>query len=64
MISFRIRRYGKFDWVSVDLSSNEEDEDAEDLAQQLAHSVLQTFEYADDLHIQQMNDEGEWEDVE
>lgn len=60
---YRCRQYGKVDWTQImvnDPSYEEEDsESVEAEVTQIIGSALDTSA----LHVQKMNDDGEWEDL-
>lgn len=61
MILYRVREYGKADWTRVAIGGADEDEDS--LAPTIA-SVLGSALSTSSLHVQQLNEDGEWEDLE
>ena len=60
MIAFRVRQYGSSAWTKVTVASDDEEGDLESELAQSIRSVLR----CDDLHTQELSDEGDWEDVE
>ena len=59
MTSFRIRTFGSADWVQLDISGD--DEELEEEIIELLAGELTDLEGP--YHIQQLNEDGEWEDV-
>lgn len=59
MNSFRIREFGSADWVQIDISGDDEDIEVEVI--ELLAGELTALEGP--YHIQQLNEEGEWEDM-
>lgn len=63
MSLFRVRRYGSADWLQVIIQPDPESEENEDLEQEIARAITPVLN-ADDLHVQQLNAFGNWEDLE
>lgn len=59
MILFRARAWGSGEWTRISIGG-EEDGDVERTIASIIGSALSTSS----LHTQQMNDEGNWEDLE
>ena len=59
MTSFRIRTFGTADWVQLDISGD--DEELEEEIVELLAAELINFEGP--YHIQQLTEDGEWENV-
>lgn len=61
MILFRARAFGSADpWTLISVNCSDEDEGVETEVAQIIGSALGTSP----LHVQQMNDEGDWENME
>lgn len=61
MILYRAREYGKAEWTQIAIGGPDEDE--EDLAPVIA-SVIGSALDTSSLHVQHLNEEGVWEDLE
>jgi hypothetical protein len=59
MTLFRVRQYGQTDWTRITISSEEDSE----LEQELGDKVRDLLDIPG-LHVQEMGESGEWEDVE
>lgn len=62
MILFRARQYGKADWTTISIHDPAE-EDSEASVEAEVASMIGSALDTSPLHIQRMNDEGEWEDL-
>jgi hypothetical protein len=59
MTSFRIRNFGSADWVQIDLSG-----DDEELEEELIEHLEEVLPELDGpLHMQKLNEDGRWEDL-
>lgn len=58
MTSFRIRAWGSADWTVINLSSDEEDELLEGLADHIRDFLCEK-----EAHVQEMGEDGRWEDL-
>lgn len=63
MILFRCRRYGQSEWTFVSVQTPGNDDETDEMEELLAASVRSMLNNSD-LHVQEMGDVGEWEDVE
>jgi hypothetical protein len=59
MTLFRARAWGSADWCTISIAG-----EVEEVCDQLAEIICEALGSADNLHIQQMNEDGEWEDLE
>jgi len=62
MLLFRARFYGSAEWVLISLSDGSDEEDG--LPATISSVIGSALATTDNLHLQRMNDEGVWEDVE
>ena len=62
MILFRARQWGAADWslISINTPGEEDPTDTDKSVSGILGSALSTSS----LHVQQMSEEGEWEDLE
>jgi hypothetical protein len=60
MSTFRARQWGSGDWTTVDISESGEEDTVEPALTSIIGSALETCP----LHVQRLNEEGEWEDLE
>ena len=60
MTLFRARTWGSADWCYIEISG-----EVEEICDQLAELLLSALmgEGTEDLHIQQRNEDGEWENL-
>lgn len=63
MILFRCRQYGQPEWTFVSVQTPGNDDETDEMEELLASSVRSMLS-SSDLHVQEMNGMGEWEDVE
>lgn len=63
MILFRCRQYGQAEWTFLTVATPGNDDETDEMEELLAASVRSMLN-SSDLHVQEMNDIGEWEDVE
>lgn len=59
MTLFRIRQYGTTTWTTIRIA----DEEDEGLEEELAEKTRDMLDMPD-LHVQEMNEDGKWEDLE
>lgn len=64
MILFRARQYGKVEWTTISIHDPAAEEDSEDSVELPVASMIGSALDTSPLHIQRMNDDGVWEDVE
>ena len=64
MILFRARQYGKADWTTISIHDPAAEEDSDDTIELEVASMIGSTLDTSPLHVQRMNDEGVWEDVE
>lgn len=62
MILFRVRFYGQSEWTIISISDGSDDEDG--LPVTISSVIGAALSTTDNLHLQRMNDDGIWEDVE
>lgn len=61
MSNFRARQWGSGDWTHIQINSeSDEDDIVEPAVTSIVGSALETCP----LHVQRLNEEGEWEDLE
>lgn len=63
MILFRARQWGSAEWTQVAVNTPGDEEDEAGMEGLLA-SVIGSALSTSSLHVQQLSDEGEWEDLE
>jgi acylphosphatase len=63
MSIFRLRRYGSTDWLQIAITQQSDDDEVDDLEQEITEAVSRAVEI-DSLHVQRLNEYGQWEDDE
>lgn len=64
MILFRARQYGKAEWTTISIHDPAAEEEEEGSIEAEVASMLGSALDTSPLHVQKMNDEGVWEDLE
>lgn len=63
MIIFRARQWGQAEWTQITVNTPGDDEDESEMEQNLA-SVIGSALGTSSLHVQRLQEDGEWEDLE
>lgn len=64
MTLFRARRYGTAEWTTISISDGPEEEADEDGLAPIICGIIGSSLGTSSLHVQQLNDQGAWEDLE
>lgn len=61
---FRVRQYGSGSWTLVSVNTPGDEEDDSGMVATLSSIIGSALDTSSELHVQRMNDDGEWEDLE